>query len=74
MIFQIRSVSLFLIFQAVQLRVMMIWTLFNKLGEALSLHLYAMEKDGDVIPEPLRIQDIKPESYETVVLIDVALF
>ncbi|MBR0080952.1 MAG: type II toxin-antitoxin system HicB family antitoxin [Synergistaceae bacterium] len=39
--------------------------------EALSLHLYAMEKDGDVIPEPSRIQDIKPESYETVVLIDV---
>ena len=37
-------------------------------------HLYAMEKDGDVIPEPSRIQDIKPESYETVVLIDVALF
>lgn len=42
--------------------------------EALSLHLYAMEKDGDVIPEPSRIQDIKPESYETIVLIDVALF
>ena len=39
--------------------------------EALSLHLYAMEKDGDIIPEPSRIQDIKPESYETVVLIDV---
>ena len=39
--------------------------------EALSLHLYSMEKDGDIIPEPSRIQDIKTENYETVVLIDV---
>ena len=39
--------------------------------EALCLHLYSMEKDGDIIPEPSRIQDIKPEKYESVVLIDV---
>lgn len=39
--------------------------------EALCLHLYSMEKDGDVIPEPSPVQNIKPESYESIVLIDV---
>ena len=32
--------------------------------EALSLHLYGMEQDGDAIPEPSRIQDITLDENE----------
>ena len=39
--------------------------------EALSLHLYSMERDGDEIPEPTPVQDLRPEPDEAVVLIDV---
>ena len=50
--------------------------------EALSLHLWGMEQDGDGIPEPTPIQDLNYEEYEApgvhlaVVLIEVwmALF
>ena len=41
--------------------------------EALSLHLYYMEKDGDDIPEPSCIRDLKPDADEVVVLIEVTL-
>ena len=39
--------------------------------EALSLHLYYMEKDGDEIPSPSQIKDLKPDADEAVVLVDV---
>ena len=50
--------------------------------EALSLHLWGMEKDGDEIPKPTPIHDLNYEEYEApgvrlaVVLIEVwmALF
>lgn len=43
----------------------------NDAREALSLHLYSMEKDGDPIPEPSPIKDLKPDEDEAVVLVDV---
>lgn len=39
--------------------------------EALSLHLYGMEDDGDEIPEPSSIVGLKGEDGEAVVLIEV---
>lgn len=39
--------------------------------EALGLHLWGMEKDGDFLPEPSRPKDIELEPGEVVVLIDV---
>jgi predicted RNase H-like HicB family nuclease len=39
--------------------------------EALALHLYGMEKDGDEIPEPSDIRTIQHEQNQVVVLIDV---
>lgn len=38
--------------------------------EAMALHLYGMERDGDPIPEPTRVQDVKLEENQAVVLID----
>lgn len=39
--------------------------------EALSLHLFGMEQDGDEIPEPSKMTDIKLEENEKTVLVDV---
>lgn len=39
--------------------------------ECLELHLYGMEADGDVIPSPSRVPDIKTEVNQSVVLVDV---
>ena len=39
--------------------------------EALGLHLLSMEEDGDAIPEPSDILNIKHEPNQAVVLIDV---
>lgn len=39
--------------------------------EALELHLYGMEKDGDPIPEPSELTDIELQSNERIVLIEV---
>ena len=39
--------------------------------DAMSLHLYEMEKDGDDIPEPTSLKDLTPESDQLPVLIDV---
>lgn len=39
--------------------------------EALELHLYGMEEDGDLIPEPTDIKNIKLEKDQVVLLIDV---
>ena len=38
---------------------------------ALSLHLWSMEEDGDYIPAPSRVQDIKPEADEFVTIIKI---
>ncbi len=39
--------------------------------EALGLHLFGMEQDGDPIPTPTRASDVKPGDDEVVVLVDV---
>ena len=41
--------------------------------EALALHLYNMEDDGDAIPEPSDILSIAHEPNQAVVLVDVAM-
>lgn len=38
--------------------------------EAMSLHLWGMEQDGDEIPEPSKISDLTLEANQAVVLID----
>lgn len=35
---------------------------FKNAKEALQLHLYSMEEDGEEIPEPSHVSDIKPDS------------
>lgn len=39
--------------------------------EAMGLHLYSMEKDGDEIPNPSKITDIHVEDNGVLMLIDV---
>jgi predicted RNase H-like HicB family nuclease len=39
--------------------------------EALALHLYSMEEDGDIIPEPTPISKIKIEKNQIIVPIEV---
>ena len=39
--------------------------------EALELHLFGLEDDGEPIPSPSHVRDIKHNKNETVVLIDI---
>ena len=39
--------------------------------EALGLHLWGMEQDGDPIPEPSRIQDIRLDEGGVPMIVDV---
>lgn len=39
--------------------------------EAMGLHLYGMEKDGDAIPEASSIKDIQVDKNQVIVMIDV---
>ncbi|MCR4437311.1 MAG: type II toxin-antitoxin system HicB family antitoxin [Eubacteriales bacterium] len=39
--------------------------------DALGLHLYGMERDGDPLPVPSSLNEIKTESNQAVILIDV---
>ncbi len=39
--------------------------------EALCLHLYGMEEDGDEIPKPSRLQDISFDKNEIPMLVEV---
>ena len=41
--------------------------------EALGLHLYNMEDDGDTIPEPSDIRSVPHEDNQAVVLVDVSM-
>ena len=44
---------------------------FKNAKEALQLHLYGMEEDGETIPEPSRVSEIKPEGGDgSVVMIE----
>lgn len=43
-----------------------------KMGkEALGLHLWGMEQDGDEIPQPSKIRDVETEENEVVALVEV---
>ena len=44
---------------------------FNNAKEALSLHLYGMENDNELIPEPSSVRDIILDENEKTVLIEV---
>jgi len=44
---------------------------FNNAKEAMSLHLFGMEDDGDEIPSPSAIIGLKGERGETAVLVEV---
>ncbi|MCL2202369.1 MAG: type II toxin-antitoxin system HicB family antitoxin [Defluviitaleaceae bacterium] len=46
-------------------------TAYRNAREALSLHLYAMEKDGDNIPEPSGVKDITVTDNKRAVLVEV---
>lgn len=39
--------------------------------EALALHLYGMEEDNDLIPEPIAIDKIKLKTNQAIVLVEV---
>ena len=43
----------------------------NMAKEALELHLYCLEKDGDEIPEPKELTSISLESNERLIMINV---
>ena len=44
---------------------------FHNAKEALGLHLFGMERDGDTIPKPTSVSQIKPNENEVVTLIEV---
>lgn len=44
---------------------------FKNAKEALGLHLYGMEKDGDPIPDPTPVKQLSPDEGGVVVLVDV---
>ena len=39
--------------------------------EALELHLYGMEEDGDEIPKPTNIKEIRLDKNQVVILVEV---
>ena len=45
--------------------------IFKMAKEVLGLHLWSMEKDNEIIPEPTKIKDIVLESNETTMLVEV---
>lgn len=45
----------------------------SRAKEALGLHIYGMEEDNDLIPEPTNIKNLHLESDQIPVLIDVVM-
>ena len=41
--------------------------------EAMTLHLWGMEEDGEEIPKPTPARDLTPETDQTIVLVDAFL-
>ena len=41
--------------------------------EAMALHLYGMEKDGEPIPDPSPVPDLKLEKNQAVVLVEASM-
>jgi predicted RNase H-like HicB family nuclease len=44
---------------------------FRNAREALGLHLFGMEQDGDPIPEPTPVNELSPEDGAVVAMFDV---
>lgn len=44
---------------------------FRNAKEALGLHLYGMEQDGDTIPEPTPVSKLAPDANGVVVMLEV---
>lgn len=44
---------------------------FRNAKEALGLHLYGMEQDGEAIPEPTPVHDLHPDEGGVVVMVNV---
>lgn len=44
---------------------------FHNAKEALGIHLFGMERDGDVIPAPTPVKELHPEEGGVVTLVDV---
>lgn len=44
---------------------------FRMAREAMALHLYGLEQDGEAIPEPSSPSALRPESSEVVTLVEV---
>jgi len=44
---------------------------FRCAKEALGLHLYGMEKDHEIIPEPTPVNDLKPDCGGVVAMVNV---
>ena len=44
---------------------------FRNAKEALGLHLFGMEQDGEAIPAPTPVQDLKPDEGGVVAMVEV---
>lgn len=44
---------------------------FHNAKEALGLHLYGMEQDGDTIPEPTPVSELTPDAGGVIVMVEV---
>lgn len=45
--------------------------IFQMAKEVLGLHLWSMEREGELIPEPSNIKNIKLEENETAMLVEI---
>ena len=44
---------------------------FHNAKEALGLHLFGMEQDGDVIPDPTPVRELHPEDGAVITMVEV---
>lgn len=44
---------------------------FRNAKEALGLHLFGMEQDGNVLPSPTPVKDLRPEDGAVIAMIEV---
>lgn len=44
---------------------------FRNAKEALGLHLFGMEQDGDTIPKPTSVKDLRPQAGAAVAMVEV---
>lgn len=44
---------------------------FRNAKEALGLHLFGMEQDGDAIPKPTSVKDLRPQAGAAIAMVEV---